>query len=121
MSDSISLPIPSLKQQACAHENFRCDCSIGRLTKEEGGEVASFVAEIKVQCAECDLPFHWVGVPGGVSYRRPMSSADSLELRAPIAPGAEFQRGPFVFEVSKEQMEEAKEGGDDEGSQSTVE
>ena len=71
----------------CRHESFSVKARVGRLTDTDGGPVTGYTADIKVECDECHLPFHWVGVPLGLSPNRPMVSADGLELRAPIAPG----------------------------------
>lgn len=85
----------------CEHEDFRATVAVNRLG-DEGGPVRNYIADITVSCARCGLPFHFVGVPAGLSFYRPMVNVGATELRAPIAPGEaappeamriEFKRG----------------------------
>lgn len=70
----------------CEHFNFRCTTSVNRLSKEVDGPIISFTADICIACADCGLPFRFVGLKFGSSQHHPTGSADSLELRAPIEP-----------------------------------
>jgi hypothetical protein len=72
----------------CPHENFDAQVVVARLTKEEGGPVVGYSADITVRCADCEEPFRWTGVPGGHSPRQPMCSPDETELRAPLRPAS---------------------------------
>lgn len=70
--------------------NFECRASIGRLTAEDDLEkVLAFVADIQVICADCGLPFEWMGLEMGVFNSRPSTSFDRTELRAPIRPSTD--------------------------------
>ena len=70
----------------CEHEEFRATVAVNRLG-DDGGPIRNYVADITVNCAQCGLPFHFVGVEAGMSFMRPMASVGATELRAPIAPG----------------------------------
>lgn len=59
---------------------------VSRLTNVEGGPVTGYSADIRVRCAQCDLPFRWMGLPGGLSRDQPATSLAGDELRAPIEP-----------------------------------
>lgn len=64
-------------------------------------ELAShYYAEITVHCDECKLPFHFVGLPFGLSPLEPLASPDGLEARMPIAPGPlDMKEGKAKFVV----------------------
>lgn len=65
----------------CAHKDFSAWVNVFRL--EDTGR---FSADIRIKCSECDEPFRFLGVPGGLSPYEPRVSIDGLELRAPIEP-----------------------------------
>lgn len=70
--------------------NFECRASVTRLTAEDDTEkITGYTTDIKVSCAECGLPFEWIGVPGGYSPAQPMVNFDATELRAPIKPSTD--------------------------------
>ena len=71
---------------ACQHENFQCDCQIGRLLHKDGGAVTGYTADIKVKCVDCGVSFRFVGLPAGNHHSEPRVSVDGIELRAPIEP-----------------------------------
>ena len=70
-------------QMACAHQEFYARVAVNRI--EDKG---AFMADVSIACRQCGLPFHFLGVPLGLSFGRPMASIDQTELRVPIAPGA---------------------------------
>ena len=70
----------------CKHEAFSCYTSVGRLSKEDGGPITGYTADIKILCAECNLPFRFIGLPAGNHFSEPRVSIDGQELRAPIEP-----------------------------------
>lgn len=74
------------KQTECVHMNFSADCQVARLSKEDGGPITGYTLDVRVKCAECGLPFRFMGLPFGSHYAEPRLSADSEELRAPIEP-----------------------------------
>lgn len=65
----------------CEHKDFTAHVVVTRIE-----DVKGFFADIRVKCADCGLPFEFVGVDAGLSYEKPMASVDAQELRAPIRP-----------------------------------
>jgi len=72
----------------CPHADFAVFANVVRLAEREGGPVTAFVAELRVDCAQCGEHFRWIGVPAGHRGDRPMVSVDEFELRAPIRPAS---------------------------------
>lgn len=70
----------------CAHLNFRVDADINRITKGEGGPVEGYMADIRIKCTDCDLPFEFIGLDCGMLWDRPMVNPSAQVLRAPIKP-----------------------------------
>ena len=68
----------------CQHEQFGATVNVNRITHE--GEPLRFAADVKIRCNQCGEPFRFLGVDSGLSFERPMTSIDGLELRAPIEP-----------------------------------
>ena len=75
-----------ISQERCEHRQFRADVAVGRLSEAEGASITSYVAEVRVHCAECGLPFRFIGLAAGSHYAEPRVSIDGKELRAPIEP-----------------------------------
>ena len=73
-------------QVECAHMHFETHARIGRLSDVEGGPITGYTSDIKIQCADCGLPFRFRGFAAGSHYAEPRVSADGLELRAPLEP-----------------------------------
>jgi hypothetical protein len=74
----------------CQHGVFECRCSVARLTDDtDESKITGYSANIRIVCAECGIPFEWVGVLGGYSPSQPMASVDNYELRAPIKPSSD--------------------------------
>lgn len=82
----------------CHHENFEAKCNVGRLTDGEDGPVTSWVIEVRVRCADCQLDFGFIGPPAGIRNSDATCSPDGLELRCPIAPGSLPRIGPYFIE-----------------------
>lgn len=79
----------------CSHEQFICESRIARLTESETSTIVTgYYADIKIKCKQCDQPFEFVGLEGGLSPFGPRVSLDSTELRAPIKPST----GKLIFE-----------------------
>lgn len=77
---------PRAKVADCQHEAFSCSAKVGRLSHDEGGPVTGYVADITVNCAQCGLPFRFIGMAAGNHHSEPRVSVDGTELRAPIEP-----------------------------------
>lgn len=71
----------------CEHKNFRAHVSVNRLE-----DLGGFIADVRVECAECGLPFSFLGVSAGLSFERPTVSVDGCELHAPLEPGFDTDR-----------------------------
>lgn len=50
------------------------------------GMPKGYLAEVKVNCTECGLPFEFVGVDAGMLWDKPAASPDAQTLRAPMRP-----------------------------------
>ena len=74
----------------CDHSNFRASVRVGRLTRDDGGPVTGYTADVEISCEQCGMPFRFVGLAAGNHHSEPRVSVDGTELRAPIEP-AEHQ------------------------------
>lgn len=72
----------------CLHENFVANVAVSRVLKNEGDTVpAGYHADITVKCAECGLPFEFVGeYPCGLLWDRATVNPNKQELRVPLQP-----------------------------------
>jgi hypothetical protein len=75
-----------VEQVACPHMNFSAKVDVTRLTDTDDGPVSGYTTDISVHCAECGLPFRFMGLSAGSHYAEPRVSIDGTELRAPIEP-----------------------------------
>jgi hypothetical protein len=86
----------------CLHMNFAASVGVGRLTKTEGGPVTAFVADIKVNCADCGKPFQFLGLEPGFDNQGARVSLDGLEAHIALSPEGEkpnpFQRLSYNVE-----------------------
>lgn len=89
--DSRNLIAGSKNPDDCRHEQFFTQSAVGRLMNGDYYTAEDipigFTVDIKINCIECGMPFHFKGVEYGLSPNEPRLSVDGLELRAPIAPG----------------------------------
>lgn len=90
-----------MSEETCYHENFAVQVDIARIEDEEKpfSLPKHFFADIKIECADCGLPFSFIGVPSGCSPLQPMVSPTGVELRAPIQPGEMKPTQKSVFVV----------------------
>lgn len=68
----------------CKHMNFAAKVNVARL--EDSGR---FMAEIRIECTECGLPFQFVGLEPGLDLNGARVSIDGLEANMAIAPKGE--------------------------------
>ena len=87
----------SKRDQDCLHLHFKARVDVARLSKKEGGTVTGFCADVSIVCADCGLPFRFVGLPAGSHHSEPRVSVDGTELRAPIEPATHKR---FVLRAS---------------------
>jgi hypothetical protein len=65
----------------CIHPDFHATVTVNRI--EDSGQ---FLAELKIHCLQCGLPFQFLGLPLGLDMRGAMMSIDGREARLAIAP-----------------------------------
>lgn len=71
----------------CKHNNFNCIADVIRLLKKDTDtEPSAFVAEIRIVCRDCGVPFEFLGVPMGYQPGATRVSFDSLTLNAALKP-----------------------------------
>jgi len=89
------------RPEDCPHENFHADVGIHRLVDEQTPkQVNAFIAEIKVHCKDCGLPFEWVGLTAGYRGDAPRVDVAAQELRAPLKPkGCKLMPGIPGYDV----------------------
>ncbi|HEX8747414.1 MAG TPA: hypothetical protein VF717_09445 [Pyrinomonadaceae bacterium] len=84
-------PLPiKCSPEDCKHLNFMAQVNVARIMDEGVAETepaSHYFADITVSCDQCGMPFHFVGLPFGLSPHEPMASPDGLEARMPIKPG----------------------------------
>lgn len=73
---------------ACPHPEFAAIVEVARLTAVADGPATGYSAEVQIHCAVCDEPFIFIGLPMGLSPRRPMVDVPGTQLRAPIRPAS---------------------------------
>jgi hypothetical protein len=78
----------------CEHNNFAAQVGVGRLSKVEDGPITGYTAEVTVKCADCGLPFRFIGLAAGNHFAEPRVSVDGLELRAPLEPATHERFAP---------------------------
>lgn len=75
----------------CKHMDFKANVKVGRLTAAENSDVVVwFDAEVTIECAECGIPFEFMGLPMGLSPLEPCCSVTGVEARMPIKPKGEI-------------------------------
>lgn len=72
----------------CLHEQFEASVDVNRMMKNPtDSEPSGYMAEIKIRCSCCGLPFEFIGIEGcGMKWDKPMLSPDAQVLRQPIQP-----------------------------------
>jgi hypothetical protein len=79
---------PSKKQLACQHETVQVEAKVGRVTKDDNPEeLITWMADIRLVCQSCGMPFHFKGIGAGISYDSPRVDPHGIELRVPVSPG----------------------------------
>ncbi len=74
------------KLEECEHRRFVHKCVVYRLQDPEESKPHAFVAEVAVICAECDIPFQFLGMPSGNDLTKPMRAKDATTCRLPVTP-----------------------------------
>lgn len=71
---------------ACAHEDFRTDCGVHRLSDTDNGPVTGYMLDVRITCTQCGLPFKFVGLPVGLELQGAAMSFDRTEAHLAISP-----------------------------------
>lgn len=79
----------------CEHPDFNVFADINRII-----DIGAFVADVRISCKDCGLPFEFIGVSAGLSYEKPMASVTAQEIHLPIKPkGSKLMPAVAGFEV----------------------
>jgi len=70
------------RQLLCRHEKIDAEVTVNRL--EDAG---TFMADIRICCKDCGLPFSFKGLPQGLDMHGAATSPDGTEARCAITPG----------------------------------
>lgn len=65
----------------CPHMNFSAHVVVNRI--EDNGR---FAADVRIKCADCGLPFQFMGLEPGLDANGARVSLDGLEARMAICP-----------------------------------
>lgn len=88
--------------EKCNHEAFEVIAHVTRLSADEGGPITGHCVDIQIRCAQCGLPFRFIGLPAGNHYAEPRVSVDGVELRAPIEPASHVTFQPATYTMPPE-------------------
>lgn len=70
----------------CDHNNFAAEVAVARLTSTDGGPVTSYLAEIRIRCEQCGIPFEFRGLETGLNLQGAAMSIDAQEANLAIIP-----------------------------------
>lgn len=84
----------------CKHELFSCSVTVNRIE-----DIGRFMADVRIQCNQCNTPFRFIGLPAGMDYNSACVSVDATEARLAIAPQgevlSELEGGEVGFSIRK--------------------
>lgn len=66
---------------ACKHRNFKAFVIFNRLV-----DSGRFMDDVRIECADCHLPFQFLGLPIGLDLSGAAMSVDGQEAHLAIAP-----------------------------------
>ena len=75
-----------MAQATCEHKYICADIRFNRLQDVEGGPIVRWTVDILIACADCEIPFKFIGLPMGIRLDCPTTDVMCVELRAPIEP-----------------------------------
>ena len=88
----------------CIHDNFECHLGVNRLLSDEE-MLVGYAVDIDIECADCGIPFEFVGLPLGRSPAHPTSDPFRHELRAPITPCTDGESHSLATPTGREGQE----------------
>ena len=74
---------------SCTHKEFQAIVAVNRF-EDSGG----FMADVRIHCKTCNLPFRFLGLPAGLHFAGACVSADGEEARLAICPTNEEPKLP---------------------------
>jgi hypothetical protein len=51
----------------CTHENFNAHVEVSRIADSKP---MAFMADVKIECRDCKLPFEFIGVKAGLDWKK---------------------------------------------------
>lgn len=81
MSALTSDPSKPTGSSDCDHPDFSAVVTVNRFL-----DTGRFMADVKISCSRCNLPFQFLGLPLGVNLAGAAMSVDGREARLAIAP-----------------------------------
>lgn len=85
---------------SCKHTAFIANVNVNRVE-----DIGRYTADVTVKCAECGVPFKFLGLSCGMDYNGACVSVDGTEARLGIAPEneviPELEGTPYGFTVRK--------------------
>lgn len=90
----------------CEHMIFSANVNVVRMPDMEDGPIKRYAADVRINCAECGIPFRFIGLPAGVDLNGAAVAIDATEARLAIAPKGEvisvLEGGVVGFSVRRE-------------------
>jgi hypothetical protein len=71
---------------ACDHENFRAQVNVHRMNDIEGGPITGYMSEITISCAQCGIPFEFLGLEPGIDTHGARTCLEGIEARIALSP-----------------------------------
>lgn len=89
-------PAPEIKYGInCEHKNIQAYVDVNRIEDKK-----AFIAAVKIECTDCNMPFEFIGVEAGMMFDKPMCNVTAQTLLAPIKPkGSDVMPGIPGFRV----------------------
>ena len=75
----------------CEHMNFAAQVDVARMTNHDGSRITGFMADVKIECADCGKKFCFLGLQTGSSTDGAHVNIDATEARLAILPQGEVQ------------------------------
>jgi hypothetical protein len=72
--------------EECFHPDFVANVEVCRIQEDMKKRPQGYMAEITIECVNCDEAFRWVGLPLGLSWEHPSTDLKELVLNAPMLP-----------------------------------
>lgn len=69
----------------CPHMDFAAEVDVHRLLNRDD-TVTGYMADVRIKCGQCGLPFEFLGLTPGVDTQGAKVSIDGLEARIALSP-----------------------------------